>query len=485
MNKWLYVSLLTGLILSGCAKNQVQVDSQVMLPLQFDQTDMAKGSAEIAQWWQNWNDPVLNRLIEQGLTTNHELKVALENLQAARSTTQLAEADLKPALGANAGVSAHQFQLDNPLNSDVKNVLSQLGSSLGDDNFNFNGHAQHMGFIASWELDIFGQKKSDVDAARYASLATMQQWYGAQMLVASDIAQNYFTVRSLQQRIKIGDHTVATLQQLKRYAQGRFRAGQITDYDVKDVDAKLTAVQAQLATLQAQADAYQRNIAVLTGQVPQGFKLAASPQNILQHIPAPPQGQRPLQILNRRPDIQAKQAVVQAYSAKRASAQADLLPRFNMQFFWQTGQLSLDSDLPDLKGYGGLVSAGMTLPIFTAGRIHHNIEISDHRLQAALADYDHAVLKALAEVDSSYQLQFALSRQNLLLAQALHKANQQAKDASTLYRYGQMTLDRALSARLTANELADKQVQGKLAQAQNLLDLYKTLGGGWQSTQSD
>lgn len=94
----------------------------------------------------------------------------------------------------------------------------------------------------------------------------MQQWYGAQMLVASDIAQNYFTVRSLQQRIKIGDHTVATLQQLKRYAQGRFRAGQITDYDVKDVDAKLTAVQAQLATLQAQADAYQRNIAVLTTQ---------------------------------------------------------------------------------------------------------------------------------------------------------------------------------------------------------------------------
>ncbi|WP_231867694.1 TolC family protein [Snodgrassella sp. CFCC 13594] len=169
-------------------------------------------------------------------------------------------------------------------------------------------------------------------------------------------------------------------------------------------------------------------------------------------------------------------------SAKLASAKADLLPRFDINFLWQTGRVRLDSDLPQFKGLGSLVSAGITLPIFTSGRIQRNIEAADARLQAALAEYDQRVLQALADVDSSYQLQYGLHRQNQLLSQAKRQARTQATGAERLFHYGHLTLDRVLSARLNAEDMADKSIQGKLAEAQNLLNVYKALGGGWPST---
>ena len=109
--------------------------------------------------------------------------------------------------------------------------------------------------------------------------------------------------------------------------------------------------------------------------------------------------------------------------------------------------------------------------------------MADARLQSAIAGYDQSILKALAEVDSAYQLQYSLNRQNSLMNTAQGEANRQANAAEKLFRYGNMTLDRTLRARLNAENLNDQQVQGRLAEAQNLIKLYKALGGGWLKDQ--
>ena len=132
---------------------------------------------------------------------------------------------------------------------------------------------------------------------------------------------------------------------------------------------------------------------------------------------------------------------------------------------------------------GGFIDFGVSLPIFNAGRIKHNIEMADARLQSAIAGYDQSILKALAEVDSAYQLQYSLNRQNSLMNTAQREAKGQANAAEKLFRYGNMTLERTLRARLNAENLNDQQVQGRLAEAQNLIKLYKALGGGWLKDQ--
>lgn len=492
MNKtWLAVVLALGL-LAGCSRTDIKVRSTVGIPQQFEQNTAARGTADISRWWQSWPDPVLNDLIEIGLKNNRNLASIKDNMLAARASAAMAEADLRPQAGVESSGGLHRYNGDNtlkdlnlPLIGNTRDYLQAAGSPLGANRTRLHGNSVQAGFTASWEPDVFGQKRSDADEMRYLSLSATERWHGAQMMLSSEIAENYLKMRAMQQRAKIGEHSVATLKQLQRYTQGRFRAGQATAYDVREVAAKLSSMQAQIATYQAQAEVYQRNIAVLTGQEPQGFVIAAAPVDILQQLPAAPAGQLPLDVITRRPDIRTQENMVKAMSAGLASAKADRLPRFSLNFLWQTGQIHLNSNTSYLKNTGGLLDASMTIPVFTAGRIKHNIERADAQLQAAIAEYDHLILQALAEVDNAYQMQFSLYQQTKLIHQAQTQATSQAGAAEKLFRFGDMTLDRSLRARLNAEDIADKQVQVRLEEARNLVNLYKALGGGWQSSEEE
>lgn len=489
MNKtWLSVLLALGLV-AGCGRTDIQVKSTVGMPQQFDQNAAARGSADISRWWQSWPDPVLNELIETGLKNNRNLAKMKANMLAARASAAMAESDLGPQAGVESSGGLHRYNGDNSLKDlnlpaigNAKDYLQATGSPLGNNRRHVHGNTVQAGFTASWEPDVFGQKRSDADEMHYLSLSETERWHGAQMMLGSEIADNYLKMRAMQQRVKVGEHSVATLKQLQRYTEGRFRAGQASAYDVREVAAKLSAMQAKIATYQAQADVYQRNIAVLTGQSSQGFVVAPASLDIFQHLPSAPAGQVPLDLITRRPDIRTQENLVKAMSAGLASAKADRLPRFSLNFLWQTGQIHLDSSTSYLKNTTGLLNASMTIPVFTAGRIKHNIERADAQLQAAIAGYDQMILQALAEVDSAYQMQFSLNKQNRLMHEAQMQAASQAGAAEKLFRYGDMTLDRSLRARLNAEDLDDQQIQGKLEEARNLVNLYKALGGGWQIT---
>ncbi|MGR6981103.1 efflux transporter outer membrane subunit [Testudinibacter sp. P27/CKL/0425] len=470
---WMLTAL--PLLLSACSNTEVALDSNVTLPPQYQQTAQAQGEQQISRWWRQWRDPQLIRLIEQGLASNLDLAMAHSRLQEARAISTLAGAELAPQVGASGTLGGQRIEIENNLPA-ARQVLG--------DEFSNKGYALMGGVAASWEPDIFGQKRSDADAAGYAELGAQERVYGTQMLVASDIADSYLQAQNVLHQRQLLDRTLNTLQQLQRYIDGRFQAGQVNAYEVNEIAAKIEALKAQQSGLQAQFDAQQRKIAVLIGQVPQSFKLDVKQMrqaDVLHNLPQPPRGQQPSGLLAQRPDIRANAAAVQAYAAKLASAKADLLPRFDIQFLWQTGRIELDGDLPPLKGWGGLASIGVQLPIFTAGRIQANIQAADARLQTALLQYDQSVLKALSEVDSSYQAQFALSNQSRQLDRARQKAQRQAQDSEKLFRYGDKTLDVALRARLQELEYRQQLLQVRLAAGQNLLNLYKAIGGGWQA----
>jgi tolC protein len=329
-------------------------------------------------------------------------------------------------------------------------------------------------------LDFFGKKRSDRDAAQAAVLGAQQQVYSAQMLVAGQIAESYANIAAITQQQALLQQTEKCLRQLKHYVEGRFRAGQTNANEVLQVESQISAVQAQQATLKSQIAANERAIAVLIGQSPQGFHLTPSAVDFLGVLPPVPRGVVPGDILERRPDLRAYKAQVQARAAKLASAKADLYPRFDIQFLGQTGRIDINTDIPDLKGWGNLFNLDIHLPIFTNGRIQANINASDARLKAALLQYDKTLLQALADVDNSYQAQAALNRQTQLLQTAYRQAQTQASNAEKLFKYGEKTLDNALMAQLTALDSQNQLIQSRLASAKNLINLYKALGGGWQ-----
>ncbi|WP_201582871.1 TolC family protein [Psychrobacter jeotgali] len=467
------------LFISACQTQPTEVvrQSDVLIPATFSQDQAAQGSQDISRWWEQWNDPVLTSLIEQGLQSGFDIRVAQSRLAEASAISRLAKADLGPQAGVNAstGISKSSAELSST------DRLGLPGGAIAplEDRFRTSGDYGSVGFAAAWEPDIFGQKQSDADAAAYAQMGVQEQVYGAQMLVASQIADHYLQARAAKKREAIIDSTIATLTEFERYVQLRFNAGDATINEVNNTKSKLNAARAQKSTLNAEYAANVRSIAVLIGQTPQNFTLPKAPKDIFTGLPAAPTGQTPQGLLERRPDIRANAALVNAYSARLASAEADLLPRFSINFLGQGGRIDIDSDVPKLSGWGSILNVGVQLPLFTNGRIQANIDNADARLQTALLEYDQTLLRALGEVDSAYQFHHALQEQQSLLVTAYRQSEQHASDARKLFRYGYHTLDYALRAEIESQELRENLLKSRLAQAQMLINLNKALGGGW------
>ena len=460
------LALIIPLALAACAVN-TDVPSRVAVPPSFEQTGEQAGAIgqpenanDLARWWTTWQDPVLRDLVEQTLRENRNLAAAQATMQAAQAQADLAAADRRPQIGAGANLYATGKQ-DNPLPDGARQVAGAVNPQLGQAEFD-NVNLRRAALSASWSPDIFGQKKSDA---------------------AAETAQHYLNARALEARQTQAAQRIGSLKNLLRYVQARFKAGHVSAYEVRQVEAQLAAAQAEAATLDAQRAAHVRSIAVLTGQVPQGFRLpeSAATTNILANLPAPPQGATPLDVLTRRPDVRAAERQARAAAAKLASAKMDRLPRFDIQFAWSNGRIGLDSNLSSIaKSTGGLLSAGVTVPLFTAGRIRANIAAADARVQAAAAQYDNTLLTALAEVDSSYHLQRGLFDQRARAADAAAQSQRQASQSRRLFELGKLTLDQALTAEINASQAQEALLRARLAEGENLLRLYQALGGGWQ-----
>lgn len=479
-NPKLIFILVSSALLVACSGTQMNLKSEVELPAAFEQS-LGNEVVELDRWWLSWNDPELSRLIETALDNNKDLAATRAKLEEARAMARAARANMGPEVGASANAMGMNARLRNPVDDGMRNILGAMGSDLGDKYLGTNAIGLSGGIAASWEPDFFGQKQADVDAATQGAIARAEQWHAAQMLLSTDIADYYSQWMYFGEKQVLAAQQIQYLQDLLRYVNGRFNAGQATAYDVLQIETQIKAATAARIMLEAQKADAERRIAVLTGQVPQHFKLQATKRRLANQTPPMPSGQTPANVLNRRPDVRANQALVYAASAQLASARADLLPRFKINFLGQGGVVSLDSDISNTRGLSNLISVGVQLPIFTAGRIQANIDSKDAKLEAALLDYDHSVLSALADVDSAYQVQYHLRAQENQFQQAVGSSRRQVGASENLFKYGEATLDRLLEARLQLNELQTQLLDLNLAKSQAMLNLYKALGGGWQA----
>ena len=456
-------------LLTACQSTTIEHRSQMTLPAAYDHAAPARAdNTDIRRWWQAWHDPVLNQLITEALANNPDIAIARSRLKEAQATANLADADRGATIGLGVNAGHLDADLDNPLGG------TPLARS---DKINTHKTVLATNLSAKWEADLFGQKQSDADAARYAALASAEQTHAAQLQISAAVADAYLQARALEARQQLADANIATLEKLAHYVDARYRAGHTTAYEKTEAQSHLTAARAARSTLEAERAAQIRKIAVLLGKTPQGYHLPASTADALNHPPAAPSGQTPQGLIERRPDLRARAAEINVRAAKVASAKADLYPRLTLNFLGQ-GMLNIDSH-DTQKGLLDLLGASLQVPLFTNGRVQANIDAADARLKTALLQYDQTLLQALADVDNAYQASDALASQTRLLAQARIEAEKQARDAEKLYRYGNKTLADTLSARISANQNADNHLRSQLAHDQTLIALYKALGGGW------
>ncbi len=452
------------IILSACGHTVIEQQSQINLPIQFEQVQAGENNLDVQQWWNNWQDPTLSLLITQGLAKNLDLALAQSRLREAQANFDYAEADR----GINVLAS-----------SSGNTTLSHIKVDSQHNRTSFESGNIYGGISASWELDFWGKKRSDADMAQSLMLAQQEELYATQLLITKQIAENYFRMQAIELQAHLIQQTIQTWQHLERYIKGRFNAGQSTAYEVNEISNQITREQARIAILQANRDYYQRQIAILLGEAPEHFIVKIT-LNSLNKVPSVPTGQQPSHIIERRPDLRSASHHLDAQTAKLASAKADLYPRFNLTFMGQGGYIKLDNDLSNISGLASIAKLDIQLPIFTNGRIQANIDAVDAKLKTAVIRYDKLLLTALAEVENAYQHHYALSHQVHLITKNVRQLNQQVKDAQVLFNHNQKSLDVVIRAKISTLNQQEQLIQTRLALALNWLDLYSALGGGWK-----
>lgn len=483
---------LTSALSSACTSVSVDIPKAPDAPAAFDASTDQTQVQDVSRWWEAIGDTFLAQLIEQGLQSNADVRIAVERVKEARSTVTMAESALFPTFDLVGGASRNR--IDNsaigpfgptaPIAAPIP--LPALPALTIPGNTQFATLAAG-GLAANWEVDIFGSRRSDRDAARQAVLGMQERQHGAQMAVAADIATNYFEARSIERRQQVLETSITVAQRLQQYAQGRFDAGQATRFDVDRARTQVEAITSLRAPLQSLLSSRLRRLAVLTGRTPETLsKLPAQipfPALTSNPIATPLPTVLPSDVLERRPDVRGTANLVRAQAAKLGSAKADLLPKFYVGFLAQDGHIEI-SDLPSAGPNLLGLTAGVKLPLFDAGRIRANIAASDARLQAAGIQYEQAVLSALEDVENAYGARRALDERADKLGSAWKIAQEAADHADHLFQEGTGLLQPVLEAKLQALQREDDLIQTQTARALTTVLLYKAIGGGWTDVQA-
>lgn len=457
------IAMAVGLV-AGCSPFHTRAPaSRVTVPARFTQAPAtAQPATDLTRWWEAWHDPGLTQAVETALAASPDIRMARDRVREARALHTVARSALYPTVGATGDMLGGGMYWRNPDNLPANDPGT-------------DGHLAGIG--ASWEPDLFGGRHADVKAARAGMLAQEEYFHGVQMVIAADAANDYLQIQGLQRQIALTDQALATLGQLRAYGQARFTAGQATTADVTAIDRKLSDLRARRPMLVAQLDLVRRRLAVLSGQAPEGLPELLPPPAFF--VPAPPLGQMPDTVLERRPDIRARRDQVDAALNRLKSAKTDLLPRFGLEFFGGDGRLRFDG-IPGISGTGGLIALTSYLPIFTANRIQARIHAADARLDAAVAGYDQTILRALAEVEDGYENRLALDGRDVELTRAMRQAGQVAQEMAGLYAGGQRTLGDVLQARVQALDAQGSVLANQDARTAATIQLARALGGGWQ-----
>jgi NodT family efflux transporter outer membrane factor (OMF) lipoprotein len=428
-------------------------------------------SAPSDHWWTEFGDPVLNSLVDKALADSPDLAAAEARVRAARALARATGASFYPQLSGAADVS--------------RDKLSRNGENLALIPFNppttqFTDF--RVGLDMSWELDLAGKTRRDVEAAlaRFGSAAESRN--DARVVVAAEVASAYIDARVAAARAALARRLLAILEDSLRMVRLQQQAGLASDSDVQRADSDRAASSALPAIQDASGLVARVRLAALTGESSSEVdsQLAAAAA-----VPSPPETVPvglPSDLLRRRPDIRRAERDYAAATAEVGSAVAARFPRISL-----VGDAGLDSvrsgDLVGAASRFWNISPQLNIPLFSAGRLRRQVDAAEATREASLASYRSTVLQAFADTETAV-VHFASDRDNATgLAASAASLEASFKLERTRYDAGDISMLDLLGAEQASNRAADRRIDSAGQASRDFAALNKALGGGWQGAQ--
>jgi len=439
-------------LLSGCSglTRSVYRQPEVAVPAGWS-TGALNGAAapQGEKWWQNFNDPVLNQLIDRALRSNNDLAAAAIKVRRARLQSGLTDTNLTPSLsiGANSSLSR---DLKRSSDTRTHNVTAAL----------------------SYELDLWGKLATARDAASFEAQATEFDRQGAALSLIGTTAASYWQIGYLNQLIAISRAGIDYAEKTVALVELKYRAGAVSALDLVQSRQTLAAQRAAADILVLQRSQARNALAILLDQAPQNS--LPEPQLLPDGALPEVEAGLPASLIGRRPDLRAADLRLREYLANVDTTRASYYPTFTL-----TGSLggSSTSLLKVLQDPVAALGAGLTLPFVQWNTMSLNVKISETHYEEAVVNFRQALYTGLSEVENalSARTQYAAESTRLEESVAL------AKSAETLleirYRAGSSGIQFWLDAQESRRSAEKALIGNRLNRYNNMMTLYKALGG--------
>ncbi|MDT9598135.1 efflux transporter outer membrane subunit [Sphingosinicella rhizophila] len=426
-------------------------------------------------WWRQFDDPVLDRLIAAAWAGNLDRREAASRIREARAREIVAGASGRPQVGL-AAEAAHNRLSEN---AGVTLPGQAPGAVPGLPGSEFSTF--RLGFDASWEIDLWGEVRRATEAAGARTQA--EQWHArdVDVALAAEIARQYFDWRALRVRITIAREALARQRDIAGLIDARARNGLVSVQDVEQQGRQVERAAAAVPPLEAEAGIRVHMLALLLGTFPDrivdALSAPAVPAPSSAALPAVPVG-LPSDLLRRRPDIRMAERRLAGATADIGTAVAALYPRISLTGALQLVSTSLAS-IVSADSIQAMAGGAFALPLLDGGRNRANVRIEEERRNQALTAYERQILVAFKDVEDALSRCQHERERTQSLDRAATAARAAADTARIRYRAGLTPLLDVLESESASLVLEDELAVSRSQQVQNLISLYKALGGGW------
>lgn len=448
--------------LCACGLNSSSRNPTLSLPADWKnaaQFPVASTQKDLSRWWGRFQDPTLSRVIATALAANPDLASASARIREARARRTAETASLFPSLSASTS----------------SNTSSSRRDGFGNDSSNsFSANLN-----ASWEIDLFGKNRNFIEAASAQLGASEENFHSVQAALSSEIAIAYTNFRVAESALDVLRRTVKTRSETTELATWRTQSGVADSLESSQAISSLEQARAAIPSLE-QAIAQNRNLlSLLAGQAP--GSLDSLLDSGKKSIPEPATSLAigiPADTLRKRPDVRLAGYQLLAAAANTRAIAATQYPSLNLSGSLGVNALSSGKLFNPEATTAGII-AGLSGPIFDAGRIRANIDAQNAVEEQAYQTYRSVVLTALSEVEDSL---IACRRSSERLA-TLEKATSAAREAADLaqqrYQAGVTDILTVLDAQRSLLGLEDSLFNTRASRTIAYIQLYKALGGGW------
>jgi multidrug efflux system outer membrane protein len=412
-------------------------------------------------WWEQFNDPVLNELIAIALKENKDLQIATARVEEYLGYYGETRSALFPQIGASASAARERVTEEgrtslpagvNPIDRDYQGLIS-----------------------ASWELDIWGKLRRATEAARADLLSSVEARSGVILTLVAGVANTYIDLRRLDRELEIALRTAKTREETYQLFKLRFDGGVISDLELSQVASEYEDAMAAIPQIEKEIGQVENALCVLLGRNPAPIRRGKSIDELVP--PAVPAG-LPSELLERRPDIRQAEEDLIAANARIGVARGLYFPTISLTGFNGTASAEFDelfSGPASIWNYGGQ----LTVPIFTAGGIAGIVKASEAVQQQALARYRQAIENGFREFDDSL-IDQQKSRERLAAqSRQVSALRTYAGTARLRFDEGYTSFIEVLDAERSLFNVERSYTQTQAALLQSLVNLYKTMGGGW------